>query len=89
MSFYVACTQVRDCRESRSAAYVLNAKKCYFTRQSLLLHHNHVAVFVQGDAIDLLPRIKCPANRLVDARTFVKIGRRLLALRDIEMHLGL
>src|ERR1700691_780066 len=56
---------------------------------SLLFHHNHVAVFVQGDAIDLLPSVKCPANRLVDTRTFVKIGRRLLALRDVEMHLGL
>ena len=59
------------------------------SKTSLLFHHNHVAVFVQGDAIDLLSRVKCPANRFVDARTFVEIGRRLLALRDIEMHLGL
>src|SRR6202051_2289300 len=63
---------------------ILSDKKHYF-RMGLLLHHQHVAVFIQGQAIDLLPRIESPANRPVDARTFVKVGRRLLALRDVEM----
>jgi hypothetical protein len=57
--------------------------------ETLLLHHDHVAVFVQSEAIDLLPRMKCSADRFVHARTFVEIGRRLLALRNIEMQLGL
>src|SRR6202035_1306279 len=51
----------------------------------LLLHHHHVAVFVQRQAVDLLARVEGPANRPVDARTFVKIRPRLLALRDVEM----